>query len=52
MSVKIHNIVDDETKDILCERCQEPFKEGSDELIIYGETLYHKKCWLMDCENK
>lgn len=36
---------------ILCEKCKDPIKEVIDELILYGYMLYHKKCWIKECED-
>ena len=43
MSLTLLNIFD--KGDVLCEGCQEPIKEYTDELILDLDVLYHKKCW-------
>ena len=45
MTFQIQNIVDDDTTDILCERCQEPIESNIHVLVLVMDVLYHKKCF-------
>lgn len=45
--LSLNNIYD--KGDVLCEGCQEPIKEYTDELILDLDVLYHKNCW---CSSK